>query len=407
MHFSVKRAFLKARFFFIFVCLASILAAQEDEGVSVRGEEVTVQLWQEFQKTYSERSLAKMKPAAIEAAAFAIFKKSPNYRLHQASLEKLDFLPAVVKLGQLRKRSPFDELEDLLADFCEVQLPFEAYLSAHDRNLEEEAARGERAGAGMQLNRDAVGRYSLSPFENSPAEKAGVQDDDELLEVEGRSAKKMSIPEIKALVLGPPDSELTIRVSRRSGGEKIIRIRRAKHHEPLARLKKTITGQILSIRSFNRGVYKSVKTCLGSAGELNRLTIDLRGNGGGDLEEAVKVASLFLPDGATIYQQRSRDGETRVVRDSDGIQHTTKSLRLLVDRHTASAGELVTAALLAQAGVSLQGEKTYGKSVITTRIPLLHGGYLTIQTQQMLGPNGVAWEDGIDPARWAAGEKPY
>ncbi|MGE9268984.1 MAG: S41 family peptidase [Verrucomicrobiales bacterium] len=401
-----KRALLKARFF-LALWLWCGLAAGQEEDAGGRSETFARHLWEEFVTVYQEQALRRYERGEIEEQALALLKEDPAYRIYRSRLDELALLEALRELAKLRKVSMYEQVESLMGRFCEAQSPLEAYLSEANQSLLVEMSRGERAGAGMQLNRDASGRYTLSPFAGSPAEQAGVKEGDELIEVEGKATLRMAIPEIKALVLGPIGSELSIRVRRRSGGEEVLRIERGRHREPLARLEKQLTGHVLRVRSFAPGSFEAVRAALAEVPDGGRLVLDLRGNGGGELGEAVRVASLFLPDGVAIYRQQARDGEIRLVRDEDGRQRQFSSIVLQVDRFTASGAELVTAALLSQRGVSVQGEKTYGKSVIQSEFKLQHGGLLTLVTDGMSGPGGEAWSEGIDPAKWARGEKAY
>lgn len=198
-----------------------------------------------------------------------------------------------------------------------------------------------------------------------------------------------------------------IRVRRISGGEKTLRLKRDRHREPLASVEKLPTGYVLRIRSFARGAAATAKECLSTVPPGSRLLVDLRGNGGGELDEAKSMASLFLPHGAVIYQHRGNDGKTAMVTDSDGVFFQMKSLAFIIDRHTASAAELVVAALLGRPGTSLQGERTYGKNKVLDVRRLAHGGKVTIESAEILDPAGKTWPDGIDPAKWAKGEPAY
>lgn len=161
-------------------------------------------LWEEFSEFYSGNGLARLEPAELEKQALAALRTSPEAGIYRSQLQGDNgLLPAVVKLANLRKISPFDAMEGAIEAFCKSRSPFETYMTLADRNQFEAMGKTAGAGAGMQLNRDSAGRYTLSPFTGSPAEKAGVRDGDELIEVAGKGARDLSIPMIRSLVIGP------------------------------------------------------------------------------------------------------------------------------------------------------------------------------------------------------------
>jgi len=118
------------------------------------------------------------------------------------------------------------------------------------------------------------------------------------------------------------------------------------------------------------------------------IVLDLRGNGGGFLQEAVAIASLFMAQGKVVVSTTSRADGNSVYRSSGG-DLVRIPLVVLIDRDTASSAEILTAALADDVGATVVGTRSYGKGVFQQEIPLANGGALKLTVGQYFTPRGV------------------
>jgi carboxyl-terminal processing protease len=144
------------------------------------------------------------------------------------------------------------------------------------------------------------------------------------------------------------------------------------------------------LEHFNDGVGDQVRarvTRLRDAG-ARALVLDLRGDGGGLVREALKVASAFLPNGSPVVTTSGAHSDTRTLRTSGDPVAGDLPLVVLVDRNSASASEIVSGALRDAKRGELVGERTFGKALVQSTIPLRNGGALKLTTQRYLTPSG-------------------
>jgi carboxyl-terminal processing protease len=154
----------------------------------------------------------------------------------------------------------------------------------------------------------------------------------------------------------------------------------------------TVDGRKLGyarLASFSEGAHeelrRAVKGLRGRGAE--GLVLYLRGNGGGLLEEAVLTASIFLPEGETVVTTESRS-EGHAVYKTKGGNLPALPVVVLIDRNTASAAEILTAALADDAGAKTVGTRSYGKGVFQQEIDLSNGGALKLTVGEYFTPDG-------------------
>ncbi len=156
---------------------------------------------------------------------------------------------------------------------------------------------------------------------------------------------------------------------------------------------KTVNGKrlgYLRMTSFTDGVHAAVANAVRKLekGGAKGLVLDLRGNGGGLLDEAVLTASVFLPKGETVVSTRSRS-EGDAVYKTEGGNLPPLPIAILIDRNTASAAEILTAALADDAGAKTVGTRSYGKGVFQQEVGLSNGGALKLTVGEYYTPKGV------------------
>jgi len=234
---------------------------------------------------------------------------------------------------------------------------------------------------------------SLVP--DSPAERAGIEPGETIVSVGGRSIAGLSANAATARIKGPEGTEVTIGVRPRGGGKaRQVTLVRAEIEVPVvSSALKTVGGEKLGyvrLAGFSRGAHGPLRRAVrrlqrrGAEG----LVLDLRGNGGGLLDEAVLAASVFLPEGEVVVTTRSRS-EGRKVYRTEGGNLPALPIVVLIDRNTASAAEILAAALADQAGAEIVGRRSFGKGVFQQEIGLSNGGALKLTVGEYFTPDGT------------------
>jgi carboxyl-terminal processing protease len=254
------------------------------------------------------------------------------------------------------------------------------------------------SGIGVEVGPDPRGLRITHVFNSSPAARAGLQAEDLIVAVNGRSLAGLSEEKATELVKGAADTNVTLRVEESRAGRKAIHtltLTRATIAEPVvASLTRTVHGVklgIVALATFSEGASSEVREAV--EGELHNahargIVFDLRGNGGGLVEEARLIASIFLPREAVVVTTRGRTQPTQVLRAAGDPIPASVPLVVLVDRDTASASEIVTAALQDHGRATVVGTHTFGKGVFQEEQPLANGGALDITVGEYFTPNG-------------------
>ena len=272
---------------------------------------------------------------------------------------------------------------------------FSEYFSAEMLARFNEAIEGRFSGVGLSVTEVDAGLRVAQVFERSPAERAGIEVGETIVSVDGDSIAGLDSDAATALIKGPEGTEVTIGVRSRGGGRtRQERLTRAEIALPVISSElETVGGEKLGyarLLAFSEGAHGALR---GAVRRLQRqgaegLVLDLRGNGGGLLEEAVLSASVFLPEGETVVSTRSRtQGET--VYETTGGNLPPLPIVVLIDRNTASAAEILAAALADDAGARTVGSRSFGKGVFQQEIDLSNGGALKLTVGEYFTPDGT------------------
>jgi carboxyl-terminal processing protease len=271
--------------------------------------------------------------------------------------------------------------------------PYSTYLSPKEfKGFDQPAS---FAGIGVSVDPKPAGLEVVRVFDSTPAQRVGLKVGDLIVAVNGRTLHKLPPNTAVALIKGPPgtDVRLTVKQSGTSKGTRTVTVTRATISEPVvASAIRTVHGVKLGwvyLATFSEGshgeLYDAVQGLLkqGARG----LVFDLRANGGGLVSEARLVASIFIPSG-TIVTTRGRTQPTIVLTAAGGAIPTSIPVVVLVDHDTASASEIVTAALQDHHRAIVVGMHTYGKGVFQELEPLSGGGAIKITVGEYYTPNG-------------------
>ena len=263
----------------------------------------------------------------------------------------------------------------------------------------QQATQGEFEGVGMTVEEIRRGLRVLTVYKGSPAGRGGLEPGDVITEVNGRSIAGRSSEESTARIKGEAGTSVTLTVV--SGKRtREVKLERARVDIPVveARMERSGGKRIAHVRlaGFTRGSHGE----LGSAVRrllregADGLVLDLRDNGGGLLDEAVLVSSIFIPDGE-IVSTRGRSRPTQVYKATGGAISTKVPMVVLVNKQSASASEIVTGALQDRDRATVVGTKTFGKGVFQEIEQLANGGALDITVGEYFLPSGRNIGDGV------------
>jgi carboxyl-terminal processing protease len=254
-------------------------------------------------------------------------------------------------------------------------------------------------GIGVAVGPERRGLLIGRVFDSSPAAKAGLRPGELIVAVNGRRLEGLSADAAIALIKGVPGTDVTIGIERKPasrtahGAMRTVKITRATISEPVvASTLKTVRGRklgVVGLATFSPGAHGEVREAVdhvlrqGARG----IVFDMRSNGGGLVEEAQLIASIFIPKG-TIVSTRGRNQPTQTLTATGGAISSSIPLVVLVDSNTASAAEIVTAALQDHHRATVVGTHTFGKGVFQEEEPLSNGGALDITVGEYFTPNG-------------------
>jgi carboxyl-terminal processing protease len=270
--------------------------------------------------------------------------------------------------------------------------PYSHYLDPRSYRERSEPPTQELAGIGVNVVAEPAGLRVVRVFKHSPAAGAGLIPGDVIIKVGSISLADRSYDFGSGLIRGPAGTQVKLTFMR-DGTQHAISVERAHVVVPVA------TWQMLAYHHVRIGDLKLTGFTEGSGDELRAevraaveahaqaLILDLRGNGGGLISEAINVASAFIARGEIMSaEERGRPRRVYMAR-GDAIA-TEVPLVVLVDHGTASSAEIVTAALQDHGRAKVVGTHTYGKGVFQTTYRLINGGALDITIGQFFTPNG-------------------
>ena len=272
------------------------------------------------------------------------------------------------------------------------------YLPSTGNKSFEESIEGQFSGIGVWIRSDESGAVSVAGIvPSSPAEFAKIQNGDVIESVDGVSTFNRPLSEVANLLSGENNTNAILAVKR---DDELLsfNIKRIDLKTNPVEAKILNDGVIsIAISEFNRGSARALRAALGSSGqEITGVILDLRGNPGGLLVEAVVVAGAFLNGGLVVEFHRS--GQSPEVFNALGNGDSRTPLVVIVDRGTASAAEVVAAALQDRNRAIIVGEKTFGKATVQNSESLSNGAEIELTVGYYITPSGKKLDgQGVEP----------
>ena len=275
--------------------------------------------------------------------------------------------------------------------------PYTQYMSESEMEQFEVQATGKYGGIGatIRMKRDSSGVVIAQPYKGSPSDLAGLKIGDKFLTIEGEDVTKCTTSDISSKLKGTPGTKVRLSIERVETGKveefEITRARIAIPGVPYAGFVRDGIGYI-SHSDFSDGCYDEMRAAverLRQEGELKGLILDYRDNGGGSLPEAVKILSMFLPKGTEVVTMKGRTEQSKrsYVTDANPVLADVPVVAL-ISGNSASAAEIVCGALQDMDRAVLMGQRSFGKGLVQSVLPLGYDSYLKLTTAKYYIPSG-------------------
>ena len=284
--------------------------------------------------------------------------------------------------------------------------PHSGYLPPVDAEKMREQTRGEFGGLGIEVTQEEGFVKVVSPIDGTPADEAGMEAGDFITHVDGESVLGLTLNEAVERMRGPVGSEIVITVVREGEDEPFeVTIIRDFIKLTAARVRTEGKSVVIRVTTFNDNTFDNIRDGLdkelqnaGGLENINGIVMDLRNNPGGLLSQAIRVSDAFLDKGE-IVSTRGRDPE-----DGDRYNATPgdlingKPIVVLINGGSASASEIVAAALKDHRRAIIVGTKSFGKGSVQTVMPLREQSAMRLTTARYYSPSGRSIQNlGVTP----------
>ncbi len=270
--------------------------------------------------------------------------------------------------------------------------PYTVYMPEEEMTDFEFLTTGKYGGVGALIRKKGEGVVIAQPYKGFPADRAGLQIGDRFIEIAGKDARTMTTEQVSSLLKGTPDTKVSIKVEKLLTGEiEEVKLRRERITISGVGYAGFVADSIgyIQHRDFTDGCYEDMREALEGLQErgLKALILDYRNNGGGIMQEAVEIVSMFVPKGTEVVTTRGRT-EHKTYRTQ--IEPIARDLPVvaLVNDGSASAAEIVAGALQDLDRAVLIGQRTFGKGLVQTTRPLGYNNFLKVTTAKYYIPSG-------------------
>ena len=282
---------------------------------------------------------------------------------------------------------------------------FSQYLTPDETREFRQTVAGELEGVGLSVEEDRRGLSVLRAFDDSPADRAGIKPGELVIEVNGKSIAGVPSQVATGRIKGPAGTRVKLEVADpETGRTRTLDLKREKIEVPAAEGRTVSRGGrdygVLEFTTFSEGAHGALRAEIDEQlkKDVDGLVLDLRGNGGGLLSEAVLVSSIFIEDGLITYTKGRTQPRREFDAQGDAIDENLP-LVVLVDGGSASASEIVTGAMRDRKRATIVGTRTFGKGVYQEVQPLSNGGVLDITVGEYFLPEGEnIQKKGVKPA---------
>ena len=271
--------------------------------------------------------------------------------------------------------------------------PYTVYY--HESNIEDYRllTTGQYGGIGALIRQIGDYIFISEPYEDCPAAKSGIKAGDKILSIDGKNMAKKTSDEVSDALKGPKGTSIEVEIERKGEGKKKITIARDEIKIPDVPYFGMLRGEVgyVKLNSFTQTAAADVKNAIQKlqADGAKQLVLDLRGNGGGLLIEAVKIVNFFVPKNQVVVTTKGRvKEENRVYTTLEDPFVQEMPLAVLVDGGSASASEIVSGSLQDLDRAVIIGETSFGKGLVQRTYDLKYGSKIKITIAKYYTPSG-------------------
>ena len=273
--------------------------------------------------------------------------------------------------------------------------PYTKFLDPKEFEDETSSIKGSLKGIGVQIGVRDGKLLIIAPIEDTPGERAGLLAEDEILEIDGKSTKGITVDKAADQIRGEEGTYVTLLIKRKNQENKLYKIQRAEIELksvstklPTESVKLADSIGYIRLSSFiSKNASVEFENALNGYKDKKGLIIDLRSNPGGLLSNAIIISDMFL-NGGVIVSTVDRDGYKETMRAAKN-NVTDKPIVILINKGSASASEIFSGAMKDNKRAVLVGENSFGKGLVQEVNKLMGGSGANITIQKYLTPNGT------------------
>ncbi|KFI30502.1 peptidase S41 [Haematobacter massiliensis] len=287
--------------------------------------------------------------------------------------------------------------------------PHSSYLAPDDFSDMQVQTKGEFGGLGIEVTQEEGFVKVVSPMDDSPADKAGIQSGDYITHVNGETVMGLTLDQAVDMMRGPIGSEITITVVRKDKPEPFdVTLTRDTIKLTAVTARMQGSTMVLRVSTFNDQTfqnlddgYKKMLEEAGGADKVSGVVLDLRNNPGGLLTQAIKVSDAFLESGEIVSTRGRNPQDGERYNATAGDITGAKPMVVIINGGSASASEIVAGALQDHRRAVVVGTKSFGKGSVQTVIPLKGDGAMRLTTARYYTPSGRSIQSlGVSPDIW-------
>ena len=273
--------------------------------------------------------------------------------------------------------------------------PYTVYIPEKQTDDLKFMTTGEYAGVGALIGKNGKDIYVTEPYEGMPAQRNDIRAGDIILEVDGKNVSALSVSDVSALLKGTPGTTIRIKLQRIEHSKPLVKefVREKIQMNPVTYSALVAPGVgFVQLSDFTDKSAMEIKLAVNDLikkHQIESLVLDLRNNGGGLIDEAVKILGYFLPKGTEVVQTKGKlQSSDRVYKTPTEPLYPAMRLAVLVNRSSASASEIVAGAVKDLDRGIIIGERTFGKGLVQSIRSVGYGGFLKVTTAKYYIPSG-------------------
>ncbi len=272
--------------------------------------------------------------------------------------------------------------------------PYTDFISEKEMPDFEQMTTGRYGGIGSLIRKKGDYVIIAEPYKGSPADESGLKIGDKIVAIDGKDMRGAEIENISKALRGEPNTTVKVTIERLLTGEREeLKIRRQRISIPSITYADYVADGVGYIRhaDFTDKCYEDMRAAilrLQSKGELKSLVLDYRNNGGGLLQSAVKVLSLFVPKGTKVVEMRGRNGVMETLHTQYEPLLPSIPIVVLINGNSASAAEIVAGAIQDLDRGVVVGQRSFGKGLVQSTLPLGYNAFAKVTTAKYYIPSG-------------------